>query len=146
MIDGGSIMNRAVKLIASSTHPSLPLLPGSRRIRTRYYPSAPTSLDRARRITNGPMMNTRFSGSPTGPTHIVGTHLPSGADAAFSSLIKYSLYPGRMVLATAVFTRTPQFPRGIILEFQYARNFVYLYITPYSRHSHQNFPCTEEFI
>lgn len=60
-------------------------------------------------------MNTRFPGSPTRPAHIAGTHLPSAADAAFSSLIKYSLYPPR---------GSPQFlperpnSRGIILEFQ----------------------------
>lgn len=85
MIDGGSIMNHAVKLIASSN--PLP--------RTRYRPAYPPLLPSltVRRITNGPMMNTRFPGSPMGPTHIVGTHLPSGADAVFSSLIKYSLYP-----------------------------------------------------
>lgn len=94
-------MNHAVKLIASSN--PLP--------RTRYHPLIHPLLPSltVRRITNGPMMNTRFPGSPMGPTHIVGTHLPSGADAVFSSLIKYSLYPRRAV-------RRSFYPNALIPE------------------------------
>lgn len=82
-------MNRAVKLIASSA--PLPSARPRTHATLAHYLPWPRTTDYE--WTDDEYAISRFA---HGPTHIVGTHLPSGADAAFSLLIKYSLYPRRV--------------------------------------------------